>query len=31
VVVSDPKGENYVVTSRRRREMGQQVVALGMR
>ncbi|MBA2571481.1 MAG: type IV secretory system conjugative DNA transfer family protein [Gemmatimonadetes bacterium] len=28
VVVSDPKGENYVVTSRRRREMGQQVVAL---
>lgn len=28
VVVSDPKGENYAVTSRRRTEMGQQVVAL---
>lgn len=28
VVVVDPKGENYAVTARRRREMGQQVVVL---
>ncbi len=28
VIVSDPKGENYQVTSRRRREMGHRVVAL---
>jgi len=28
VVVLDPKGENYQVTARRRREMGQQVVKL---
>ena len=27
-VVVDPKGENYAVTARRRREMGQQVVVL---
>ena len=27
-VVIDPKGENYAVTARRRREMGQQVVVL---
>ena len=28
VVVIDPKGENYAVTSRARREMGQRVIAL---
>ncbi|MEZ6123020.1 MAG: type IV secretory system conjugative DNA transfer family protein [Planctomycetaceae bacterium] len=28
VVVVDPKGENYAVTARRRREMGQKVVVL---
>lgn len=28
VVVIDPKGENYAVTSRHRREMGQQVIKL---
>jgi len=28
VIVVDPKGENYAVTARRRREMGQQVVCL---
>ncbi|HRA87726.1 MAG TPA: type IV secretory system conjugative DNA transfer family protein [Planctomycetaceae bacterium] len=28
VVVIDPKGENYAVTARRRREMGQKVVVL---
>ena len=28
VIVIDPKGENYAVTARRRREMGQQVVLL---
>ncbi len=28
VVVLDPKGENYLVTARRRQEMGQQVVKL---
>jgi len=28
VVVVDPKGENYAVTARRRREMGQNVVVL---
>ena len=28
VVVVDPKGENYAVTSRARREMGQRVIAL---
>jgi type IV secretion system protein VirD4 len=28
VVVIDPKGENYTVTARRRREMGHQVVVL---
>jgi type IV secretion system protein VirD4 len=28
VVVTDPKGENYAVTARRRRALGQQVVAL---
>jgi type IV secretion system protein VirD4 len=28
VVVVDPKGENYTVTARRRREMGHQVVVL---
>lgn len=28
VIVIDPKGENYAVTARRRREMGQQVVVL---
>lgn len=28
VVVVDPKGENYMVTARRRREMGHQVVVL---
>ncbi len=28
VVVFDPKGENYITTARRRREMGQQVVKL---
>ena len=28
VVVIDPKGENYKVTARRRREMGHQVVVL---
>lgn len=28
VIVLDPKGENYQVTARRRREMGQQVVKL---
>ena len=28
VIVIDPKGENYQVTARRRREMGQQVVVL---
>lgn len=28
VVVSDPKGENYAVTGRRRTEMGQQVIVL---
>ena len=28
VVVIDPKGENYAVTARRRRELGQQVVVL---
>ena len=28
VVVIDPKGENYAVTARARREMGQKVVAL---
>ena len=28
VVVIDPKGENYAVTSRYRREMGQQVIKL---
>lgn len=28
VVVLDPKGENYQITARRRREMGQQVVKL---
>jgi type IV secretion system protein VirD4 len=28
VVVIDPKGENYAVTARARREMGQQVVLL---
>lgn len=28
VVVTDPKGENYAITARRRRALGQQVVAL---
>ena len=28
VVVLDPKGENYAVTARRRREMGQHVIVL---
>ena len=28
VVVFDPKGENYLVTARRRREMGQKVIRL---
>ncbi|AKS41371.1 type IV secretory system conjugative DNA transfer family protein [Wenzhouxiangella marina] len=28
VIVIDPKGENYAVTHRRRREMGQQVICL---
>jgi len=28
VVVNDPKGENYVVTSRARRQMGQEVYLL---
>jgi type IV secretion system protein VirD4 len=28
VIVIDPKGENYAVTARRRREMGQRVVLL---
>ena len=28
VVVVDPKGENYAITARRRREMGQKVVLL---
>ncbi|PCI32169.1 MAG: hypothetical protein COB54_07850 [Alphaproteobacteria bacterium] len=28
IVVIDPKGENYAVTARRRREMGQKVVVL---
>jgi len=28
VIVIDPKGENYAVTSRRRREMGQKVICL---
>jgi len=28
VIVVDPKGENYAVTARRRREMGQQVICL---
>ncbi len=28
IVVFDPKGENYMTTARRRREMGQQVVKL---
>ena len=28
VVVIDPKGENYAVTAKRRREMGQQVILL---
>ncbi len=28
IVVFDPKGENYITTSRRRREMGHQVVKL---
>src|SRR5205823_3084204 len=28
VIVVDPKGENYQVTARRRRQMGQQVVVL---
>lgn len=28
VLVNDPKGENYAVTARRRRERGQRVVAL---
>lgn len=28
VVVFDPKGENYAVTARRRREMGQRVIKL---
>jgi type IV secretion system protein VirD4 len=28
VIVIDPKGENYQVTARRRRELGQQVVVL---
>ncbi len=28
VLVTDPKGENYAVTARRRREMGQRVMAL---
>jgi type IV secretion system protein VirD4 len=28
VIVIDPKGENYAVTARRRREMGQNVVVL---
>ena len=28
VLVTDPKGENYRVTARRRREMGQRVLAL---
>jgi len=28
VIVIDPKGENYAVTARRRRDMGQQVICL---
>jgi type IV secretion system protein VirD4 len=28
VIVVDPKGENYAVTARRRRELGQQVICL---
>jgi type IV secretion system protein VirD4 len=28
VIVTDPKGENYQVTSRRRRDMGHRVIAL---
>src|SRR5262245_39373170 len=28
VIVIDPKGENYAVTARRRREMGHRVIAL---
>lgn len=28
IIVIDPKGENYAVTARRRREMGQKVVVL---
>lgn len=28
VIIVDPKGENYAVTARRRREMGQKVVCL---
>ena len=28
VIVVDPKGENYAVTARRRREMGQEVICL---